>query len=61
MSANWSHHVELPASLFCPETHWGNKGDSLAVLLTSSNADKAAKHRHAPDTSRISHTPRCAI
>jgi superoxide oxidase len=33
-----------PVSSFCPETHSGNRGDSLAVLLTRrSNADEAAK------------------
>jgi cytochrome b561 len=43
-----------PAPSFCPETHAGNKGGSLAVLLTRrSNADEAGKRRHAPDTSGI--------
>jgi cytochrome b561 len=44
-----------PATSFRPETHSGNKGNSLAVLRTRrSDADEAAKRRHAPDTSGIS-------
>src|SRR2546429_7433717 len=47
------HHVELATGL----SHSGNKADSLAVLLTRrSNAHEAAKRRHAPDASRISHS-----